>query len=324
VLIGTKKEEPAIQKAMQAYRQAGGQAPLCEAFGKTTVSELLAILNHCQLMVTNDTGPMHMAVGVQTPVVNISVGHVDFRETGPYGPGHWVIQPDISCGPCGFDKVCPHHACKDHIEAQHVAELCRYVLTQGPFPIFPSGRMRVYEGCVDEDQGGGFRIRAGIEPAQMVWYAKFWRKFWFESFTGKASGIELDSPFPPDFQRVDSQWNLWMEQVLSLSHQADQVATMCRQRPMPVALLQEAQARLRRETSDFLFMARLSLAIGPLATAFFRDSHNLQLSSLEGMAEEHARAFHCLDTRLRNVGRRMQANLKQQETRNRYASTTGS
>ena len=82
--------------------------------------------------------------GVQTPVVNISVGHVDFRETGPYGPGHWVIQPDISCGPCGFDMVCPHHACKDHIDARHVAELCRYVLAQKAFPSF-SQRMRVYD-----------------------------------------------------------------------------------------------------------------------------------------------------------------------------------
>ncbi len=321
VLIGTKKEEPAIREAIQAYRQAGGQAPLCEAVGKTTPGELLAILNHCCLMITNDTGPMHMAVGVQTPVVNISVGHVDFRETGPYGPGHWVIQPDISCGPCGFDMVCPHHACKDRIDAQHVAELCRYVLTQGSFPSFPQ-RMRVYEGCVDEDQVGSFLLRAGTEPAHMVWYATFWRKFWFETFTGGTSGIQLDSRTPPDYQSIESKWNQWLKQVALLSRQAKQVVTMCGRCPIPVASLQETQGRLNQQTSAFLAETRSSLLIGPLGTAFFRDSHNLESSSLKGMAEENFWAFQRLESRLRDVSRRMQATMEEQERGSHYASTT--
>ncbi len=128
VMIGTKKEDADVQEAIRCYRQAGGQGILCEAVGQTTVPQLIALLEHCQLMVTNDTGPMHMAVGVNTPVLNVSVGHVDFWETGPFGPGNWVIQPDIICGPCGFDKICPHHACKDHIIPQEVAELCLHLL----------------------------------------------------------------------------------------------------------------------------------------------------------------------------------------------------
>jgi len=323
VLIGTKKEEPAIRDAIQVYRQAGGQAPLCEAFGKTTVGELLAVLNHCRLMVTNDTGPMHMAVGVQTPVVNISVGHVDFRETGPYGPGHWVIQPDIPCGPCGFDKVCPHHACKDHIEVQPVADLCRYVLNQGPFPIVPE-RMRVYQACVDADQGGNFLIRAGTEPAYIAWYAQFWRKFWFEIFTGQQSQIQLDSPTPPDHETIASSWHHWMSQADSLCQQANRMVILSRQRPIPVVSLQKAQTSLKQQTSEFLMLARPSLAVGPLVTAFFRDSHNLQSSSLEGMAQEHAQAFHLLHTRLQDVGRRLQTTMEREERENRYACTIGS
>ena len=323
VLIGTKKEEPAIQEAIQAYRQAGGKGPLCEAFGKTTVGELLALLNYCHLMVTNDTGPMHMAVGVETPVVNISVGHVDFRETGPFGPGHWVIQPDISCGPCGFDMVCPHHACKDYIDAQAVAELCRYVLHQGAFPNFPQ-RMRVYEGCVDEDQGGSFLIRAGAESTQVAWYAKFWRKFWFEEFTGRTSRIDMNALIPPDHLDMDLRWTQWVQQVHSLCRQADQVAAMCRQCPIPVSSLQEMKIKLNRQTAEFLTEARSSLVIGPLATAFFRDAHNLQMSTLEGMADEHAQSFRLLGKRVQDVRRRIQETMQQQKGGDCYASTTRS
>ncbi|MDR4494358.1 MAG: glycosyltransferase family 9 protein [Nitrospirales bacterium] len=323
VLIGTKKEEPAIQEALLSYRQAGGQAPICEAFGKTTVGELLVILNHCHLMVSNDTGPMHMAVGVQTPVVNISVGHVDFRETGPYGPGHWVIQPDISCGPCGFDMVCPHHACKDHIDAQYVADLCRHVLAHGPFPKF-SSRMRVYEGSVDKDQSGSFVLRAGAENRQVSWYAQFWKKFWFETFTGRTSEEQLESPTPPDWLTVNESWRAWIDKISSLCQQADQVEVMCRQRPISVVRLQWAQSKLKEHTSEFLAQARQSLAISPLATAFFRDSHNLQASSLEGMAKEHAQAFHLLSVRLRDVANRLQVTMEYQERGHSYASTARS
>lgn len=323
VLIGTKKEEPAIQEALLAFRQAGGQAPICEAFGKTTVGQLLAILDHCPLMVTNDTGPMHMAVGVQTPVVNISVGHVDFRETGPYGPGHWVIQPDISCGPCGFDMVCPHHACKDHIEAQHVAELCRHILGHGPFPKF-SSRVRVYEGAMDKDQTGEFILRAGTEDPLVSWYAQFWKEFWFDTFTGKPTNDKSELPPPPDWLAVNQYWRGWIDQALSLCQQAGQVNMMCRQRPIPVTRLQQAQLKLKQQTSEFLAQARSSLAIGPLATAFFRDSHNLHSSSLEGMASEHAQAYELLCTRLGEVEKRLHLKTEYQERGNRYACTTGS
>ena len=153
VLIGTKKEEPAVKEAVHVYQQAGGQGTLCEAVGKTSVPELVALLQQCQLMVTNDTGPMHMAVGVNTPVLNVSVGHVDFWETGPFGSGHWVVQPDIVCGPCGFDKVCPHHACKDQIIPQEIAELCLHLLGDSALPTF-SSKIRVYEGGTNEDQFG--------------------------------------------------------------------------------------------------------------------------------------------------------------------------
>jgi len=61
-------------------------------FGKTTVGQAAAVLRAASLLVTNDTGTMHLAAAVRCPIVLVSVGHVHFRETGPYGAGHWAVE----------------------------------------------------------------------------------------------------------------------------------------------------------------------------------------------------------------------------------------
>ncbi|MCA9498304.1 MAG: glycosyltransferase family 9 protein [Nitrospira sp.] len=296
VLIGTKKEEADVQEAIRCYRQAGGLGNICEAVGQTTVPQLVALLEHCVLMVTNDTGPMHMAVGVNTPVLNVSVGHVDFWETGPFGPGHWVVQPEIMCGPCGFDKVCPHHACKDQIIPLEVAELCLHLLGKRPFPSF-SSKIRVYESGVNEDQLGKFMIRAGTEEPRVAWYAEYWRQYWYESFTGNPSLVPFFPTPPSDFSDCEQVWRRLAPQLDQLCIQADTVLDMCRQRPIPVNRLKASQYQLKVDTLTMQQIARSSLAFGPLAMAFFRDIFSLESLTLSGMAEEHARAYHVFRAR---------------------------
>jgi len=289
VLIGTKKEEPAVKEAVHVYQRAGGEGPLCEAVGKTSVPELIALLQQCQLMVTNDTGPMHMAVGVNTPVVNVSVGHVAFWETGPFGPGHWVIQPDIACGPCGFDKVCPHHACKDHIIPQELSELCLHVLGQRGLPTF-SSRIRVYEGAIDEDQLGTFSLRAGHEPALTAWYGTYWRRYWYEVFTGHPSRIPISWLSPPDQLEALGLWKQLAPQADALCQQAEEVLYLCRQQPVPVLKLKKAQHQVTQRSLAIKELGGPSYAFGPLAGAFIRETFNLEGHTLVGMAEEYVAA----------------------------------
>lgn len=61
-------------------------------FGQTTIPQLAAILEWARVLVTNDTGTMHIAAAVKCPVVLVSVGYVHFRETGPYGAGHCAVE----------------------------------------------------------------------------------------------------------------------------------------------------------------------------------------------------------------------------------------
>ena len=60
--------------------------------GKTTIPQLAALLARCAVLVTNDTGTMHLGTAVGTRILALFESSAYFRETGPYGMGHWVIQ----------------------------------------------------------------------------------------------------------------------------------------------------------------------------------------------------------------------------------------
>ncbi len=322
VLIGTQKEESVVHEAIQVYRQAGGQGHLCNAVAQTTVPELFALLEQCHIMVTNDTGPMHMAVGVNVPVVNVSVGHVDFWETGPYGPGHWVVQPDIVCGPCGFDKVCPHHACKDLIIPEEIGKLCLYMLRTGNLPTFES-KMRVYEGGVNEDHLGTFVLRAGYESPLKAWYGNYWQRSWYEGCTGQKSLQQISPEPPPDLGEVIQIWEQLAPELDLLCDQAEKVLRLCQQQPVPVRELKDVQEQLKYGTLAMKELVRPSLAFGPLAVASIRETFNLEENTLVGMAKEHAAAYQLLRTRARLTMEQLTQYTPESSRRNLYASAIG-
>jgi lipopolysaccharide heptosyltransferase II len=67
--------------------------------GQTTLPEMVEWLRLCELMVTNDTGPMHVAVALGKPVVALC-GPTEPRRTGPYGRLEQVVQHALPCAPC--------------------------------------------------------------------------------------------------------------------------------------------------------------------------------------------------------------------------------
>jgi heptosyltransferase-1 len=67
--------------------------------GQTSLPEMVEWLRRCDLMVTNDTGPMHVAAALGKPVVGV-FGPTEPRRTGPYGQLDGVIQQQLPCVPC--------------------------------------------------------------------------------------------------------------------------------------------------------------------------------------------------------------------------------
>lgn len=105
-LIGTRAEGPQGEEFMAL---ASGLAPgrVVPLYGLTTVPQVAALLERSEFLVTNDTGPMHIAAAVGCAVVLVSTGHVHFRETGPYGEGHCAVERYRAHISSGSEKAGP-------------------------------------------------------------------------------------------------------------------------------------------------------------------------------------------------------------------------
>lgn len=68
--------------------------------GKLGLAELAAVGQTMQVLITPDTGPMHLAAWTGAKVLNLSMGPVNPWETGPYQPGHYVLRASMSCSGC--------------------------------------------------------------------------------------------------------------------------------------------------------------------------------------------------------------------------------
>ncbi len=82
---------------------AGNLGEQCvNRIGQTTLDDLIAELRECRLLLTNDTGTMHLATLLGVPVVAV-FGSTEDRLTGPLGNGHLIIRHHVECSPasCG-------------------------------------------------------------------------------------------------------------------------------------------------------------------------------------------------------------------------------
>jgi len=96
--------------------------------GKTNLRELMATISLCDCLVTNDSGPMHIADAVGTPAVAF-FGSTDSNWTGPQATHHRVLQADVACNPC-FLRECPlNRECMMSLGVPSALEAVRAILT---------------------------------------------------------------------------------------------------------------------------------------------------------------------------------------------------
>jgi ADP-heptose:LPS heptosyltransferase len=93
--------------------------------GRTSIDELGAVLDRTDLLITGDTGPMHLSVAVGTPVVAVFLASALCYETGPYSAGNIVVQPQISCNPCNPNYSCLRPDCHDLVSPELVTYLAK-------------------------------------------------------------------------------------------------------------------------------------------------------------------------------------------------------
>lgn len=137
VLVGTESERPLAQRFFSCSSRGA-----IDAIGKTSLVELGALLERCRLLVTNDTGTMHVATAVGTPVVELTLGPAFAHETGPYGAGHFIVEPTIECFPCTAGAECSHLGCHEFLQPGEAAAVVRVALgIDDAVPTIAAGRL---------------------------------------------------------------------------------------------------------------------------------------------------------------------------------------
>jgi heptosyltransferase-2 len=114
VLLGGP-EEQSITDAIRSHLKT---APILLS-GKTSLGELMGLLGSMSVLLSNDSGPMHLASALGVPTVAV-FGPTDERETGPSGPTATVVRRHVDCSPCLL-KECPiDHRCMQRVSADDV------------------------------------------------------------------------------------------------------------------------------------------------------------------------------------------------------------
>jgi heptosyltransferase II len=97
--------------------------------GRTTLLELVAQLRRCEMLLTNDTGTMHLAAFLGVPTVAI-FGSTEPQLTGPIGNGHIVLRHHVECSPC-FLRECPlDFRCMKAVTVEEVVRAVEQMLTR--------------------------------------------------------------------------------------------------------------------------------------------------------------------------------------------------
>ncbi len=127
--LGGPKDIPIANEAVALSGLKGSS--LC---GNFNLKQLVVILKKLALFITADTGPMHLAAWVNTPILNISLGPVNPWETGPRAvsntlakTANYIVQPNIACSACW--KACQGtQRCQERLHSERIALLAHAIL----------------------------------------------------------------------------------------------------------------------------------------------------------------------------------------------------
>ncbi len=135
LLIGSERERPVLEEVAGGMRR-----PAVNLGGRTDLVSLVGLLARAGLLVSNDTGAMHIAAAAGTPVLAV-FGPTDVEATGPLGPHSRIVREPVPCSPCLL-RECPiDHRCMTGVSVEQVLHAASELLDG------PRGRPRPAAGA---------------------------------------------------------------------------------------------------------------------------------------------------------------------------------
>ena len=121
-IIGSEKERSIAERVQGLMKTR-----VAVLNGRTSLETLIGVISESSLVLTNDSGPMHIAAALGVPTVAI-FGPTEHFATGPYGPRARIVREPVDCSPCML-RDCPiDHRCMTRVSAQAVARAARELL----------------------------------------------------------------------------------------------------------------------------------------------------------------------------------------------------
>ncbi len=139
VFLGGENEKELGKKAAEILN-----APLMDLTGKFTLSSLVVFMHDLDMLITPDTGPMHLAAAINLPTLTLSMGNVNPYETSVMQEGHYILQANMSCVSCW--ECYRQYQCKEKFEANKVAAIVHAILEKRS--ILPSVKgLKLFKTC---------------------------------------------------------------------------------------------------------------------------------------------------------------------------------
>lgn len=152
-LVGMAGEKPLARQFMAAFeRLAPGRGDrVLDLMGATDIQSLAGVLDCLDLLVTTDTGSMHLAQAQSAPILALFMGPAYCHETGPWGAGHLLLQAEPGCGPCTEVQAAAcerENFCRQLITPTLALAAARHMLGLGPAP-GPVGQVGIHRTELD-------------------------------------------------------------------------------------------------------------------------------------------------------------------------------
>ncbi len=140
VLLGTESEKELGRRIIEK-----GSFPYIDLMGRTSLPELAAVLRKLDLLVTNDTGTMHLAAGSGTPIASVFLATAQPWDTGPAAEKCICFEPDLPCHPCSFGVECDRkNECREKISAKAVFDAVKSFINANRWPQMQNRGVRAY------------------------------------------------------------------------------------------------------------------------------------------------------------------------------------
>jgi ADP-heptose:LPS heptosyltransferase len=301
----------AEQARAERLAQLAPEVPLHSLVGRTRIAELAAVLERCAVLLTGDTGTMHLAAAVGTRTCAVFVGLGTPHETAAYGEGHFALLSRLECAPCSHLVRCGRPVCHEDFPAPWLAQLLAALLAGGnPAQLPRLARADAFRTRFGDDGLLEVVPLHRREPAAEDLLALAYREAFRASFADEIAdwrrplrrareyyGVdpgEWPAQLPPDLCTHLAELGELGERGRSL---AASLADCARDAPQ----LRARAAALRAVDEAVIRLGRADPLVAPLALALEGEAEALPEQGLAAVAAASARNYASLASRARFV-----------------------